>query len=102
MFKLEYISKLSTLPEKPEMPQSLSVTEIQSRAVRLSWSAGFDGNSPLHGYTVQYTPLSTQARGERWENAATLNVTWAEHAGHTHSHVTLVKQSFHFNLLYID
>ncbi|CAG9581989.1 unnamed protein product, partial [Danaus chrysippus] len=89
-----------SVQEKPEMPQSLSVTEIQSRAVRLSWSAGFDGNSPLHGYTVQYTPLSTQARGERWENAATLNVTWAELAGHTHSHVTLTKKGdIHYEAL---
>lgn len=70
-FYLKYIT------EKPDMPHSLSVTEILSRAVRLSWSQGFDGNSPLVGYTVQYCPLSAQGaiRINQWDSAVTVNVS---------------------------
>ncbi|KOB72718.1 Down syndrome cell adhesion molecule-like protein, partial [Operophtera brumata] len=49
-----------SVQEKPDTPHSLTVTEILSRAVRLSWSQGFDGNSPLMGYTFQHCALSAQ------------------------------------------
>lgn len=69
------------------MPHSLSVTEILSRAVRLSWSQGFDGNSPLVGYTLQYCALSAQGaiRVNQWDAAVTINVSVH---GIPHSHVT--------------
>lgn len=82
--------------EKPETPQSLSVTEILSRAVRLAWSQGFDGNSPLQAYTVQHCALSVRAA--HWDTATTLNVSvhdaLAAHIAHMphvahapHSHI---------------
>lgn len=75
-----------SIPEKPETPQSLSVTEILSRAVRLSWSQGFDGNSPLEAYTIQYCALSAQGaiRVSHWDSATTLNVSVH---GPSHAHV---------------
>ncbi|CAH0727689.1 unnamed protein product, partial [Brenthis ino] len=89
-----------SVQEKPETPQSLSVTEIQSRAVRLSWSVRFDGNSPLLGYTLQHTALSAQGalRVTRWDAAETLNVSL--HGSHSHSHVTLTKKGdIHYEAL---
>ncbi|XP_052738089.1 cell adhesion molecule Dscam2 isoform X2 [Bicyclus anynana] len=82
-----------SVQEKPETPQSLSVTEIQSRAVRLSWSLRFDGNSPLLGYALQYTALSAQGaiRVSHWDGATTVNVSL--HGTHSHSHVTYVHYS---------
>ncbi|XP_045780750.1 Down syndrome cell adhesion molecule-like protein Dscam2 [Maniola jurtina] len=89
-----------SVQEKPETPQSLSVTEIQSRAVRLSWSLRFDGNSPLLGYTLQYTALSAQGaiRVSHWDGATTINVSL--HGTHPHSHVTLTKKGdIHYEAL---
>ncbi|KAL0901060.1 hypothetical protein ABMA27_006383 [Loxostege sticticalis] len=85
-----------SVQEKPDMPHSLSVTEILSRAVRLSWSQGFDGNSPLVGYTVQYCPLSAQGaiRINQWDSAVTVNVS--VHGG-LQSQITLTKKGdIHF------
>ncbi|KAH9634764.1 hypothetical protein HF086_013624 [Spodoptera exigua] len=85
--------------EKPDTPHSLSVTEILSRAVRLSWSQGFDGNSPLVGYTLQYCALSAQGaiRVNQWDAAVTLNVSVH---GIAHSHVTLTKKGdIHYEAL---
>lgn len=75
--------------EKPDSPHSLTVTEILSRAVRLSWSQGFDGNSPLVGYTVQYATLSAQGaiRVNQWDSAHSLNVS-VHGAGATQSYIT--------------
>ncbi|CAH2050967.1 unnamed protein product, partial [Iphiclides podalirius] len=86
-----------SVQEKPETPQSLSVTEIMSRAVRLSWSQGFDGNSPLQAYTVQHCALSVRA--SHWDSATALNVS--VHAAHApHSHVTLTKKGdIHYEAL---
>ncbi|XP_047520750.1 Down syndrome cell adhesion molecule-like protein Dscam2 isoform X2 [Pieris napi] len=80
-----------SVQEKPETPQSLSVTEILSRAVRLSWSQGFDGNSPLEAYTIQYCALSAQGaiRVSHWDSATTLNVSVH---GPSHAHVILTKK----------
>ncbi|CAK1540390.1 unnamed protein product [Leptosia nina] len=80
-----------SVQEKPETPQSLSVTEILSRAVRLSWSQGFDGNSPLEAYTIQYCALSAQGaiRVSHWDSATTLNVSVH---GSSHPHVILTKK----------
>ncbi|XP_061709196.1 cell adhesion molecule Dscam2 isoform X4 [Cydia pomonella] len=66
-----------SVQEKPDTPHSLSVTEILSRAVRLSWSQGFDGNSPLMGYTVQHCTLSAvgAVRVDQWHAAVTVNVS---------------------------
>ncbi|VVC95269.1 unnamed protein product [Leptidea sinapis] len=69
----------------------LSVQEILSRAVRLSWSQGFDGNSPLEAYTLQYSALSPQGaiRVTHWELANTINITLQ---GTPHAHVILTKK----------
>ncbi|XP_028160475.1 Down syndrome cell adhesion molecule homolog [Ostrinia furnacalis] len=66
-----------SVQEKPDTPHSLSVTEILSRGVRLSWSQGFDGNSPLLGYSLQHCPLSPQGaiRAAQWDAAVTHNVS---------------------------
>ncbi|CAH0405117.1 unnamed protein product [Chilo suppressalis] len=80
-----------SVQEKPDTPHSLSVTEILSRAVRLSWSQGFDGNSPLLGYSLQHCPLSAQGaiRINQWDSAVTVNVSL--HGG-SQPHVTLTKK----------
>lgn len=33
--------------------------EVGSRFVRLTWKRGFDGNSPLLGYLIQYQVIPT-------------------------------------------
>ncbi|XP_041974799.1 Down syndrome cell adhesion molecule-like protein Dscam2 isoform X2 [Aricia agestis] len=87
-----------SVQEKPETPQSLSVTEITSRGVRLSWSQGFDGNSPLRAYSLQYCALAAGAHPARWDTAITLNVSVPDapvvHSSHDapHDHVTLTKK----------
>ncbi|XP_013133341.1 PREDICTED: Down syndrome cell adhesion molecule-like protein Dscam2 [Papilio polytes] len=98
-----------SVQEKPETPQSLSVTEILSRAVRLAWSQGFDGNSPLQAYTVQHCALSVRAA--HWDTATTLNVSVHDaHAAHIahmphvgnapHSHIVLTKKGdIHYEAL---
>lgn len=88
-----------SVQEKPDVPHSLSVTEILSRAVRLSWSQGFDGNSPLVGYTLQYCALSAQGaiRVNQWDTAVTLNVSVH---GILNSHITLTKKGdIHYEAL---
>ncbi|CAH2101996.1 unnamed protein product [Euphydryas editha] len=89
-----------SVQEKPETPQSLSVTEIQSRAVRLSWSLRFDGNSPLLGYTLQHAALAAQGalRVSRWDAADTLNVSLR--GAPAHSHIALTKKGdIHYEAL---
>ncbi|XP_012543882.3 cell adhesion molecule Dscam2 isoform X1 [Bombyx mori] len=88
-----------SVQEKPDTPHSLSVIEILSRAVRLSWSQGFDGNSPLMGYTLQYAVLSTQGaiRVNQWDSAHSVNVSVH---GASQSHVTLTKKGdIHYEAL---
>ncbi|CAG4953674.1 unnamed protein product [Colias eurytheme] len=88
-----------SVQEKPERPQSLSVTEIQSRAVRLSWSQGFDGNSPLAAYAVQRAALSAAGalRADHWDAADTLNVSVH---GPDHPHLVLTKKGdIHYEAL---
>ncbi|XP_053609899.1 cell adhesion molecule Dscam1-like isoform X1 [Plodia interpunctella] len=88
-----------SVQESPDTPHSLSVTELLSRHVRLSWSQGFDGNSPLVGYTLQYCALAAQAavKGNQWESATTLNVSVH---GAAHPHVTLTKKAdIHYEAL---
>ncbi|XP_072938511.1 cell adhesion molecule Dscam1-like isoform X2 [Epargyreus clarus] len=84
-----------SVQEKPETPQSLSVTEILSRAVRLSWSQGFDGNSPLEAYSVQQSALSAQGalRAAHWDSAVSANVSvrGPSHS-QSHAHLTLIKK----------
>ncbi|KAG7310295.1 hypothetical protein JYU34_003050 [Plutella xylostella] len=88
-----------SVQEKPDSPHSLAVTEIQSRGVRLSWSQGFDGNSPLLGYSLQAAPLGAQG-SQRWDNARTLNVTLHGHGADPHSPVVLTKKGeLHFEAL---
>ncbi|XP_026317870.1 Down syndrome cell adhesion molecule-like protein Dscam2 isoform X2 [Hyposmocoma kahamanoa] len=90
-----------SVQEKPDSPHSLTVTEILSRAVRLSWSQGFDGNSPLVGYTVQYATLSAQGaiRFNQWDSAHSLNVS-VHGAGATQSYITLTKKGdIHYEAL---
>lgn len=91
------LNKYILITEKPETPQSLSVTEILSRAVRLSWSQGFDGNSPLEAYTIQYCALSAQGaiRVSHWDSASTLNVSVH---GPSHAHVMYVSIYFRIKL----
>ncbi|XP_049878899.1 Down syndrome cell adhesion molecule-like protein Dscam2 [Pectinophora gossypiella] len=88
-----------SVQEKPDSPHSLTVTEILSRAVRLSWSQGFDGNSPLVGYCVQYAELSPQAsiRAHQWDAATTLNVSVH---GPANNFITLTKKGdIHYEAL---
>ncbi|XP_052750184.1 cell adhesion molecule Dscam2 isoform X2 [Galleria mellonella] len=88
-----------SVQEKPDTPHSLSVTEILSRAVRLSWSQGFDGNSPLVGYTLQYCVLSAQGaiRVNQWDTATSLNVSVH---GTPHTTVILTKKGdIHYEAL---
>lgn len=84
--------------EKPESPHSLTVTEIQSRAVRLSWSTGFDGNSPLAGFTLQHGALAAHAQGalrpDQWDAATAINVT-LHTPRTTHAAVTYVNKYWH-------
>ncbi|GFX61415.1 down syndrome cell adhesion molecule-like protein 1 homolog [Trichonephila clavipes] len=40
--------------EPPERPVSVKVGEVWSRAATVSWSAPFDGNSPITQYVVHY------------------------------------------------
>ena len=37
----------------PEPPQGVSVDSKRSRAIHISWRAGFDGNSEILNYTVE-------------------------------------------------
>nr|XP_049692182.1 Down syndrome cell adhesion molecule-like protein Dscam2 [Helicoverpa armigera] len=88
-----------SVQEKPDTPHSLSVTEILSRAVRLSWSQGFDGNSPLVGYTLQYCALSAQGaiRVNQWDAAVTLNVS--VHGSHFQHFRLTKKGDIHYEAL---
>ncbi|XP_063983051.1 protein sidekick-2-like [Diachasmimorpha longicaudata] len=54
--------ELSTTPpplqrKPPDAPIDLRVTDVTSTSVDLSFTPGFDGNSPIQCYTVQYTAL---------------------------------------------
>ncbi|GBO98925.1 Down syndrome cell adhesion molecule homolog [Eumeta japonica] len=81
-----------SVQEKPDSPHSLAVTEILNRAVRLSWSQGFDGNSPLVGYTVQYAVLSVQGavRANQFDSAVSINVSVEN--GHLDPHCVLTRK----------
>ncbi|KAI5636739.1 immunoglobulin i-set domain-containing protein [Phthorimaea operculella] len=88
-----------SVQEKPDSPHSLTVTEILSRGVRLSWSQGFDGNSPLVGYTVQFAALSPQGaiRVNQWDSATSLNVSVH---GAAQTYITLTKKGdIHYEAL---
>ena len=47
---LSFVSK----PEPPESPRNLTVLSKTSRSVTLGWYPGFNGNSPLTGFTLEY------------------------------------------------
>ncbi|ROT63266.1 Down syndrome cell adhesion molecule-like protein [Penaeus vannamei] len=40
--------------EEPEQPKNLRVVETHSRRVKLSWTAPYNGNSPIQNYLIQY------------------------------------------------
>ncbi|XP_073957210.1 cell adhesion molecule Dscam2-like [Choristoneura fumiferana] len=89
-----------SVQEKPDSPHSLSVTEILSRAVRLSWSQGFDGNSPLMAYTVQHCTLSAvgAVRVDQWHAAVTVNVS--VHGSSQQNQIALTKKGdIHYEAL---
>ena len=40
--------------EPPEVPFGVKVLDKSGRSVQLSWSAPYDGNSPLTRYLIEY------------------------------------------------
>ena len=40
--------------ESPDRPEQFRAQEINSRTIVLTWSLGFDGNSPIKSFVVQY------------------------------------------------
>ncbi|XP_066972085.1 cell adhesion molecule Dscam1 [Macrobrachium rosenbergii] len=40
--------------EEPEQPKNLRVVETHSRKVKLSWTAPYNGNSPIQNYLIHY------------------------------------------------
>lgn len=40
--------------EVPEAPRALKVLDKSGRLVQLSWSAPYDGNSPIIRYLIEY------------------------------------------------
>uniref|UniRef100_UPI00358E298A cell adhesion molecule DSCAM-like n=1 Tax=Myxine glutinosa TaxID=7769 RepID=UPI00358E298A len=50
-----------TVQEPPD-PPSLEVLHVEDRSVTLRWASGFDGNSPITGFDVEYKNQS-----ESWE-----------------------------------
>ncbi len=45
---------LSDISEPPEVPFGVKVLDKSGRSVQLSWSAPYDGNSPLTRYLIEY------------------------------------------------
>ncbi|XP_075908015.1 cell adhesion molecule DSCAM-like isoform X2 [Petromyzon marinus] len=52
-----------TVQEPPDPPE-VNVREVTSRSITLRWSAGFNGNSPITGFDIQYKNAS-----EPWERS---------------------------------
>lgn len=50
-FKRRFLFDIS---EPPEVPFGVKVLDKSGRSVQLSWSAPYDGNSPLTRYLIEY------------------------------------------------
>ena len=48
------MKKLLNYAEVPEVPFGVKVLDKSGRSVQLSWSAPYDGNSPLTRYLIEY------------------------------------------------
>lgn len=51
------------ITEPPEAPVNLTVVEIKSRSVLLSWSKPFDGHSKLINYIIEYQNITGRIYG---------------------------------------
>ncbi|XP_015126495.1 receptor-type tyrosine-protein phosphatase F isoform X2 [Diachasma alloeum] len=60
--------------DRPDAPTNLTVKDIMSNSMILSWKRPFDGNSPIKNYTIQYNP-SGSGVAENWESSKFQNVT---------------------------
>lgn len=56
--------------EPPDPVQEMSVVQVNSRWVSLSWLAPFNGNSPISSYTVEWAPVK-QLGGSDWSHVIT-------------------------------
>ena len=54
MLRIYRSLRLVSIPEPPEPPSSLYVSDVGSRSVTVAWYPAFDGNSPVIHYLVQY------------------------------------------------
>lgn len=52
--------------ETPEVPFGVKVLDKSGRSVQLSWSAPYDGNSPLTRYLIEYKISKGQSNAIRY------------------------------------
>ena len=48
------LSSFDDFAEPPEVPFGVKVLDKSGRSVQLSWSAPYDGNSPITRYLIEY------------------------------------------------
>ena len=79
----------SSETEKPDPPNKVAVSRVESRSIGISWSAPYSGNSPIVYYLLEFKEVvdewTTLAKSQRIpgnENKATLNNLWPGTAYH--------------------
>lgn len=64
----EKLTKL-LVQEPPDQVRDLQPVQVDSRSVSVSWPVPYSGNSPITGYTVEWSPQSqsqSQSQNKKW------------------------------------
>uniref|UniRef100_A0A8C8EQR1 Neural cell adhesion molecule L1 n=1 Tax=Oncorhynchus tshawytscha TaxID=74940 RepID=A0A8C8EQR1_ONCTS len=92
---LIYLSVFLPLPDRPDPPTQLQVSDPKDRNVTLSWTAGDDHNSPVIVFVVEFEDGDSKERG--WEEL--------KRVSGTHESVTISLQpyvSYRFRVISIN
>lgn len=62
------------IQEKPDSPQDIQIIEINSRSLKISWTAPFNGNLPITSYLIQYTDVQSNFNNNELKSVYNLTI----------------------------